>query len=465
MKKITIPVLFLLVTVLISCSKKTPEKKQKSFENNWASLRNHQTPEWLADAKFGIYCHWGIQTLSYQKENENLSKDELIPLFKGEKFDADNWAKMFETAGAKFGGVIGWHGSDYKHWDSQYSDYNSFKMSPHIDIVGEVSKAVKKRGMKFLVSYHSIKDADWIDYAKEGVDKYDPDIFWVDASFGGTKGSNNDKTTRKSKYIGESEKPSQVFNEKYQRGFITYFYNKAIEREKEVEFVYKSNDIPPCVGMRDFENGILNETPYDVWMTDMDMSVPPDWATHGWFYREGVPLRSANVLVDMLMDVVSKNGVLLLNIPPLADGSFPKEVRDNLTQMGDWLRKNGEAVYNTSPWFIYGEGPNEIPEGNYTFHHNNHFGQISYSKEDIRFTVNGDYLYATCLGKPDGDLRIKALNSAFKLRKGDVRSVVHLESGKSVEFDHNEKGLDLKLDNIALDEMANVFKIELNFDF
>ncbi|MGB5263787.1 MAG: alpha-L-fucosidase, partial [Lutimonas sp.] len=314
--------IILLLTSFLACQKpKEDENLQKNlFENSWNSLRTHKTPEWLVNDKFGIYCHWGIQTLSYIKEYEDLTDDERIALFKGENFEADEWAKLFETAGAKFGGVIGWHGSDFKHWDSDISDYNSFKMGPKIDIVGEVSRAVKARGMKFLVSYHSIKNDDWIDFAKEGVDKYDPDIFWVDASFGGTKRANHEKTIFHTKYIGLSENISPVFHEKYQRAFISYFYNKAIENDKEVEFMYKSNDIPPGIAMRDLENGLLNETAYDTWITDMDMSVPPDWETHGWFYREGIRLRSADELVDMLVDVVSKNGIFLLNIPPLADG-------------------------------------------------------------------------------------------------------------------------------------------------
>ncbi|GHB63697.1 alpha-L-fucosidase [Persicitalea jodogahamensis] len=464
MARLSIPVmkklnLFLSIFfLLLSIPGKAQETK---YQPSWTSLRQHHTPQWLMDAKFGIYCHWGIQTISYQKGKENLSNDELIKQFKGEKFDADLWANLFETAGAKFAGVIGWHGSDFKHWDSGLSDYNSAKMGPKIDIIGEVFKAVRKRGMKTLVSYHSIKNDDWIDFAKEGVDKYEPDIFWVDASFGGTKGAHGEKTVSRSKYIGQAKSTTQAFQEKYQRELIAYFYNKAIERNKEVEFVYKSNDIPPSVGMRDLENGILPETAYDVWMTDMDMNVPPDFSTHGWFYREGIPLRSANSLVDMLVDVVSKNGIFLLNIPPMADGSFPEEVTNNLTQMSKWLRQNGEAIYGTSPWFIYGEGPNDIAAGNHIFHHNNHFAQIAYDKADIRFTSKGNDLYATVLGKPEGNLTIRALNTAFKLREGGITRIIHLASGKQVAFDHNDKALELKLNNVELDEMANVFRIEL----
>jgi len=451
-----------------ACQQKLISDNNKSvkteYQSDWTSLRAHQTPQWLIDAKFGIYCHWGIQTLSYIPEYADLPNDSLIELWKGEKFDADEWAKLFETAGAKFGGVIGWHGSEFKHWDSDISNYNSAQMGPKIDVVGKVAKAVRKRGMKFLVSYHSIKDDDWIDFAKEGVDKYGPDIFWVDASFGGTKGAHNKKTMSYSKYLGKHANPRRAFPEKYQREFITYFYSHALKNGKEVEFIYKSYDIPPCVGMRDYENGILPNMAYDVWITDMDMDVPPDWKTHGWFYRESVPVRSANELVDMLVDVVSKNGIFLLNIPPKADGSFTQDVVDHLTELGNWLKVNGEAIYGTSPWFMHGQGPSDIPEGNYTYHHNNHFAQITYTKDDIRFTVKGDNLYAICLGKPDGNLKIEALNTAFKLNKGDILNVTHLGTGRQVNYTHNETALEIDLEEIALDEMANAFRIELNFN-
>ena len=336
----------LLAASLSGCATREPRPGPESapgpYRSDWTSLNTHSTPRWLRNAKFGIYCHWGIWTLQYQPEHADKSNDVLIALWKGDRFKADEWAALFDTAGARFGGVIGWHGSDFKHWDSDLSDYNSAKMGPRIDVVGEVARAVRERGLKFLVSYHSIGDDDWIDFAREGVNKYSPDIFWVDASFGGTKGAQHARAIRQTRYIGEHTKPLKMFGEGYQREFIAHFFNHAHGRGQEVEFVYKSHDVPPGVGMRDLENGLLPDIAYDTWMTDMDMSVPPDWETHGWFHREGVRLRSADELVDMLVDVVSKNGILLLNVPPLADGSFSDEVQSTLGELGAWLRANGD---------------------------------------------------------------------------------------------------------------------------
>jgi len=432
------------------------------YAPSWNSLRHHHTPQWLMDAKFGIYCHWGIQTLAYEPDKAELSNDERIALFKGENFNATAWAELFHSAGAKFGGVIGWHGSPFKHWHTRYSDYNTFDQGPKIDIVGELLAALREQGLRTLVTFHSIRGDGWNKYANEMVNTYDPDLFWVDASFGGTKGGNFRKILRGSKYIGEQEKEYPAFQGKYQRQFISHFYNRARERNKEVEFIYKSFDIPPGVGMRDLENGILPEMAYDVWMTDMDMSVPPDWETHGWFYRASTPLRPTNDLVDMLVDVVSKNGLLLLNIPPKSDGSFPAEVTRTMQQLGEWLSRNGEAIYGTSPWFIYGEGPSEIPANGGSYHHNNHFAQIKYVAADIRFTVKDTNLYATALGKPTtGKLTITALQTGFKVRAGAISRVIHLGSGEMVPFTHGADGLTLDLAGIELEEYANAFRIEL----
>jgi len=460
--------LIVLAVVLNGCGTDGGSMQRKvkniaapGYEPTWTSLRGHTTPEWLMDAKFGIYTHWGLSTKAYIEGNEDKSMDELIELFNPEKFDPAEWAELFEDAGARFAGPVAWHGSDYLHWDSDISDLNSFDRNPGIDIVGELEREIKKKGLKFFMSYHSIGPREeWIDLAREGVDKYSPDVFWVDASFGGTKGGHHMKVIDNSRFTGEKSESPRMLAEKYQTAFISYYYNHALTNNKEVEFVYKSYDIPPGVGMRDLENGLLNEMAYDVWMTDMDMNLPPDWATHGWFYREGVPLRTANNIVDMLVDVVSKNGILLLNVPPLEDGTFPEEARSILLDVGSWLEVNGEAIYGSSPWFIYGEGPQRLGTGYYSFHHNDHFGKLHFNEEDVRFTINGEYLYAICLGWPGEKLEIRALNNTFKVKEGEIKSVSLLGSEESLKWDHTPEALVIDLPAGKTGGHAHVFKIE-----
>lgn len=456
-----LPLMFLMVFLSGCMSDQEPASTwTPPYEPTWTSLRQHSTPDWLRDGKFGIYTHWGVWTIQYMEEHRDKSLDELIELFNPEQFDPDAWAKLFKSAGARFAGPVAWHGSDYMHWESQFSDLNSVARNPHIDIVGEMEKAVKKAGMKFMVSYHTNFNEDWINFAREGVDKFSPDLFWVDAGFGGTKAGHHMKVLDNSKYIGEGDGFPGTLPERYQLDFLSYYYNHADSLGKEVDFFYKSHDIPPGVAMRDLENGMLREIAYDTWITDMDINVPPDWVTHGWFYREGIPQRTGNDIVDILVDVVSKNGILLLNVGPKADGTFAEETRQNLLEVGEWLKINGEAIYGASPWFIYGEGPNEIEVGNYSMHHNNHFGQIKFGGEDIRFTVNGAHLYAICLGWPGDQLNIKSLNTEYKVKSGDIKSIQLLGSTAEISWNHSGEGLLIEMPEWDQDQPAYVFKID-----
>ncbi|MEM9418537.1 MAG: alpha-L-fucosidase [Planctomycetota bacterium] len=454
-----------------------PSVATPAYEPTWTSLRRHQTPQWLIDAKFGIYCHWGISTIQYQPENAELGDEEALAKWTAERFDANEWAALFDRAGAKFGGPIAWHGSPLVHWDSALSDHNTMKKGPRRDILAEMEKAVRDRGMKLIASFHSISDHGWLELATEAVDRYLPDIFWVDASFGGTKQSNHLKIVDGSRFMGKGVDPHtrgepnpgahpadrlEQLSERFQKQFIAHYYNRAAERGRDVEFVYKSHDIPPGVGMRDLENGLLPHMAYDTWMTDIDMNLVPDWPVHGWFYRDGVPTRTAANLVHVLMDVVSKNGVLLLNVPPLADGGFTDEIRGKLEAVGDWLKVNGEAVYGASPWGLYGEGPTVPETGNYAYHHNDHFGKLAFTPQDIRFTVNGSNLYAACLGEPtDARVTVQAFNTHFKLKPGVITNVSLLGCDAPVTWDHGDDGLIITLpDGFTPSPLASVFKIE-----
>lgn len=452
---------------LLSCSEKSEKKEVivKQFKPEWSSLRKHQTPQWLVDGKFGIYSHWGVWTIQYAEGymgSGELPLDEAISKFTAKKFDATKWAKLFKNAGAKFGGPVGWHGSKYLHWDSALTDYNSVKMLPHRDIVGESADAMRKEGLKTFISLHWEMDKnEWINYGKEVVDKYHPDLFWVDAGFGGTKAANHKKVMNRSKFIGEGLLDRKSVSDVHQRQFLAHYYNDAVVQDKEVEFIYKSYDIPPGIGMRDLENGLLDHTAYDVWMTDMDMNICPDWETHGWFYRDGIPLRDANNIVDMLVDVVSKNGVMSLNVPPLADGSFSEEIEDALLGVGDWLKTNGEAIYGATPWITFGEGPVDIDSGNYSFHHNEHFGQHKFSEKDIRFTTNKEFLYAICLGVPSESITIKTLNTNFKIHDGFIKDVSVVGYFGEVKWIHDNEGLTLEMPKDLNAKHAVTFKIAL----
>ena len=134
----------------------------------------------------------------------------------------------------------------------------------------------------------------------------------------------------------------------------------------------------------------------------------------------------------------------------------------SLLELGKWLKVNGQAIYGTSPWFIFGEGPTVIESEDYAFHHSDHFAKIKFTEKDIRFTVNGEYLYAICLGQPSGEVKIRALNSTFKVKKEDLCSISLLGSDQLLKWDHNEEALVIQLPKKKVSEYAIVFKIDLN---
>jgi alpha-L-fucosidase len=429
---------FLLATVFFSScdqQKSTPESNQ--YESSWESLRNHQNPEWLREAKFGIYTHWGIYSatatsgnatwsiysayqrpgsVSHKEFTEKygpLTKDfgykDLISSFRAENFDANEWADLFVRSGARFAGPVAEHHDGFAMWDTKYSDWNAARMGPKRDVVGELEKAIKAKGLKFVTAFHhaanwyffptwdTTKDCsnpaysglygpvhginespntefceEWYGKLKEVVDKYDPDFVWFDFEL-------------------------DLIPEKFVRDFVTYFYNHAIDRNKEVVISYKDQDIPPGVALLDHENAQEGGLTQYEWITDTSIE-ELGWV---WGYLPDLKYKSADRLIDNLIDRVSKNGYLLLNVGPKPDGTIPEGAKESLLAMGKWLDLNGEAIYGTTAWVKYGEGPTRI---------HGLESSTPFTSEDIRFTVKADTLYAILLDWPEnGVTLIKSL--------------------------------------------------------
>jgi alpha-L-fucosidase len=197
----------------------------------------------------------------------------------------------------------------------------------------------------------------------EVIDNYDPDFIWFDFGL-------------------------KLITDTYKEDLLAYFYNKAEDRKKGVVVSYKFNDLPPGAGLLDLELGQEANLTYYDWITDTSID-----DGSGWGYVKGLGLKSVDNLVDNLVDRVSKNVYLLLNVGPKPDGTIPDEAKERLLAMGKWLKVNGEAIYYTTCWVIAGEGPTKL-EKKENFNERN---DLIYTGQDIRFTVNGNNLYATVL--------------------------------------------------------------------
>lgn len=427
---------FALMILLLTCL--SSAEVPKRYQATWSSLRKYECPDWFRDVKFGIFIHWGVYSVPafanewyprnmYQSESREFNHHvetygkqdqfgykDFIPQFKADKFDADEWMELFHQAGAKYVVPVAEHHDGFAMYKTALSRWNAAEMGPQRDIIGELARAAEKQGIVFGVSSHRIEHwwfmnngrkfnsdvndpafadfygpareeeetpspeymTDWLLRCVELVDKYHPQLFWFDWWI---------------------EQPAM---EPYRKSFAAYYYNKGIEWNKGVVINYKNESFPADAAVYDIERGSSKATKEQPWQTDTSIG------KKSWGYIDGEENKTANEIVDVLIDIVSKNGNLLLNIGPKADGTIPAEQQQVLREIGAWLKVNGEGIYGTRPWKISGEGTAELPDESVSF---NEYKSKGYTEEDIRFTQKGDLLYAFVLGVPSRKMVIRAL--------------------------------------------------------
>ena len=453
------------------------------YEEKWESISQHPDPRWFVNAKFGIYWHWGPYSVPafgnewyprnmYLKGNKankhhtetygdpsKFGYKDFIPRFKAEKFDAEEWAELFLKAGAQFAGPVAMHHDGFALWDSEITAWNAADMGPRRDLTGELERAIRKRGMRFVTTFHHAhtwnyfprdpaydttdpnyqdlygpyedKDGAWEKYCdrweslvREVIDKYKPDLLWFD--------------------FGLAKMP-----EKNKKSFLAYYYNKGVEWGREVAVTYKGDHLPKGAGIYDIERGREDKLVDYVWLTDTSVD------KRSWCHIVNPEYDTTDQLIDGLVDRVSKRGCLLLNIPPRADGTIPQPVQERLLAMGKWLRVNGEAIYETRPWSVFGEGPTRVLGGSFAGHR-----IAAFTGEDVRFTAKGKVLYATFLDWPGEEATIRSL-AKDKIAGIGVASVRMLGIEKPLEWQHGEEGLRVRMPATKPCEHAFVLKVTL----
>jgi alpha-L-fucosidase len=427
---------------------------------DWDSLTKHKIPEWFADAKFGIYAHWGVYTVPafgnewyprnmYLKNNPThkhhletygplsmFGYKDFVPMLKAEKFDADEWAELYELAGAKFAGPVAEHHDGVSMWASRINRWNVNELGPKRDITGELVAALRKRDIKIITSFHHAFNIQGYYTAEEGWDTADPMYADLYGKFEDQTLA-RDRWLIKVKEVIDAYQPDQIWfdfglqkiPDDYKQRMAAYYYNHEAKWGKPVIITRKGTHLPDGVGAMDIERGKMTGMADELWQTDDSV------ATNSWCWVEGLKLKNTRELVHELIDIVSKNGVLLLNVSPKADGSFPDDQREQLLNIGRWLKVNGEAIYATRPWKFHGEGPNLFDRGR-------GLGKISqnqvvFSAKDIRYTQDKDgrTLYAIALGLPQGELTL----TAVKVNKvSDNASVRLLGMDEPLKFTVND---------------------------
>jgi alpha-L-fucosidase len=467
------------------------------FRPNWDSLKHYQVPAWYQDAKFGIFLHWGVYSVpafgnewyprnmykqgtpefahhvaTYGAQTKFGYKD-FIPMFKAEHFDAKAWADLFRRAGAKYVIPVAEHHDGFAMYASDLSDWCAAKMGPHRDTTGELAQAVRAAGLHFGVSSHRAEHYFFLNTGREiDSDIRDPQFaaFYGPAHVGVTdknqlhwQGGHPDKAylddwmARVAELIGKYQPEIVWFDwwietkefEPYLQRLAAFYYNDAARRGSTAAINYKLEAYPAGTAVLDIERGQSDQILPRFWQTDTSVSVK------SWGYIDNDTFRSPESLVQQLVDIVSKNGALLLNVGPQSDGNIPEQAKNVLLAMGRWLSVNGEAIYGTRPWKISGEGPTKVVGG--SFHDT---ATKPYTSQDVRFTSHSGLLYAIALGWPlNGKIRIQSLARGSQVMASEIGDVQLLGCRDKLKWTRDNNGLEIEMPATRTGEFAWVFKI------
>ncbi len=465
------------------------------FQPTWDSLSSYQVPEWYRNAKFGIFLHWGVYSvpahanewyprLMYRRESpvfewhrehwgpqSMFGYKDFIPLFRAERWKPDEWVDLFKRAGAKYIVPVGEHHDGFPMYDSHLTEWTAVRMGPHRDVVGELAREVRNQGLKLGISSHRgfnwsyytfEKDfdtdnprysglygkihaptplvsnehgelrqtasqgflEDWYSRCVEMVDLYRPDLFYFDWAMGAPE------------------------FEPYRRQFLAYFYNASDHWGKEVVLNYKLKAYPEHAAVLDIERGLVGDIRELPWQTDTSVS----WKS--WGYIENDSYKTPDQILHEFIDIVSKNGNLLLNVGPKPDGTIPDDAITLFRSLGRWMDINGEAIFGTRPWKVYGEGPHRLGAGS--------FGEkrgVTFTSEDVRFTQKGRTIYAILLGWPEREARIKSLGLGSSSSPGKISEVTLLGSNESLKWRQMPDALVIQTPARKPGDYAYVFKV------
>lgn len=475
---------------------------QGPYKDTWESLGNHPMPDWFVKTKFGIFIHWGAYSVpafanewyprnmyiqgtpefehhvkTYGPHKEFGYKD-FIPMFKAEKFNPEEWADLFEKAGARYVVPVAEHHDGFQMYKSEISHWNAGEMGPKRDTLGELTEAFAKRGLIGGASSHRAEHWFFLGHGKEfDSDIKEPlkrgDLYWPSMAepdhqdlYGKPEPSEEylqDWLVRTCEIIDKYQPKLLYFDwwiqhsafKPYLKKLAAYYYNRAEEWGEQVLINYKHDAFMFGTAVVDIERGQFADVKPYHWQTDTAV------ALNSWCYTENNDFRPAKDIICDLVDIVSKNGNLLLNIGPKADGTISEEDTRILTEIGDWLRDNGESIYDTGVWRKYGEGPTQIVEGQFSDGIKKDF-----TPADVRYTVKGDHIYATALKcSPEGSYLFPALGEQDASKKpnfhGIIRNVEILGFDSECSWSRDEEGLHVKVNGVNTDKPV-VFRVTVD---
>lgn len=472
------------------------------YKADWTSLSEHKVPDWYMHDKLGVFIHWGIYSVpafgnewysrgmydksvreyEHHKNTWGKQKDfgykDFIPMFRAENFSAEKWVSLFKKAGMKYVMPVAEHHDGFAMYESSFNRWNAKQMGPMHDVLSELKAECEKQGLKLCASTHraehyffmnpgrlcdsDVNDEKYADFYGPAVysKEFDPEIIHITTADTYSKGANKewleDWLVRTCEIIDKYQPSVLYFDwwihnhsfKPYLKKLAAYYYNRAEEWGKEVTINYKHEAFPPGVAVFDVERGALSGISPVYWQTDTAIG------KHSWGYRADNEYKSARQVICDLVDIVSKNGNLLINIGPKADGTITDEEADVLLTMGEWLKINGEGIYGTTFWKTFGEGDVNAEEG--FFKDGN---EKPFTAKDFRFTYKNGFLYAFQM-RPSETVRIRTLRK-HNTHDYLIEGVELLGSNENIDFDRNEEHLEIKLKSKIRNDLPICFKIAI----
>ena len=477
------------------------------FQPTRESLAGYHVPEWFRDAKFGIWAHWGPQSaaeagdwyarqmyiqgheqyeyhLKHYGHPSKFGFKDVIQTWRGDKFDPDYLLSLYKKAGAKYFVSMGVHHDNFDLWNSKHNGWNAVNMGPKRDIVGMFREAALKHGLRFGVSDHLWISYKWFatshysdkDGPSAGVpyDGADPKFADLYHDYADVKQTPPVKLDWDESWIPESWKqhwllrikdlvaqyePDYMYSdgsiqfEQYGLDLISHFYNRNAARHGgHCEAVYTSKRPEDCHGgtcLLDRERGVLDEIWPDPWQTDTCIG--------NWHYKRDIEYKTPKTIIDMLVDIVSKNGNLMLNFPLPNNGMLDDRELKILSAITDWMNVNGEAIFSTRPWNISGQTAAPVSSAQDAMF--NESKRKTFTAEDVRFTTKGQTLYAFVMGWPEGEATIPPLGAGSKHAPGKIENVELLGFSGKLRWMRDASGLRIQMPEQKPSEHAVAFKI------
>lgn len=475
------------------------------FKGTRESLKNYVIPEWFRDAKFGIWAHWGPQSaieagdwyarnmyMEGSRQNKHFIEHyghpsqtgykDTIPKWKAEKFDPDYLMGLYKKAGAKYFMTMGSHHDNFHLWNSKHTRWNAVNMGPKRDIVGMFKKAAQDHGLKFCISDHLWISPKWFSTCKgadkngpfagkpyDGINPHNADLYgdsqkvFTDLPWNedGISAAWKKKWFEIIKDLVDNYQPDLLYCdghipfEEYGLNILANLYNQSAAKNGGVaQSIYTSkraedSQVGTCV--YDVERGVVDSIWPRPWQTDTCIG---DWH----YNRDTVGhYKTPKIIVDMLVDIVSRNGNLMLNFPLPASGMLDGDELSILDGITKWMAVNSEAIYATRPWKIFGLSPAAAATKTETSF--NESKRQDMTAADVRFTTKGKTLYAFFMGWPQGDqVTIKPLATNSPQQTGKIEQIELLGYGK-VEFTRDSEGLKVNLPSQKPCEHAYALKL------